>query len=405
MAQDDSPKHIGVVAPRGFEASGVRCGLKTKGLDLALVTSSTPAHAAGVFTKNRFCAAPILICRKHLRHPHARAIVVNAGAANACTGEQGLADARQMASLVASELNYRTEEVLVASTGVIGKLLDMKKIAAGIKAAAASLSQEGGHDAAHAIMTTDLVPKTAVRTIQIKGSPVTLGGMTKGSGMIHPNLATMLGFITTDAAISRECLRNALLKACDASFNLITVDGDTSTNDTVIVLANGKAKNREIKQLESADYRAFESALTDLCLDLAKQIARDGEGATRLVRIEVEGARSIQDARKVAKSIAGSNLVKTAIFGSDPNWGRILCAAGYSSVRIQPEKVRLWIGEEQIVSEGRPLPDYHAENARTALRQPEVQIRVDLGMGTACATAYTCDLTYDYIRINAEYHT
>jgi len=398
----------GVTAARGFKAAGVRCGLKSKGKDLAVIYSEGEAEAAGVFTTNRFAAAPVRLCRRRLqRQTCAQSIVVNAGNANACTGERGDADAAAMAEQTASHLGLPPAEVLVASTGIIGVPMDRKKIERGIAAACRSLSRKGNDSAARAIMTTDLVPKQAARKLLLgrRRIPVLLGGIAKGSGMIHPNLATMLAFLTTDAAIDAKCLRRALRAAVEDSFNMMTVDGDTSTNDTVLLLANGQAGNRRITNPRSPDYEQFLSALKDLCQDLAIQIARDGEGATRLIRVVVEGARSREAARVVAKSVAGSNLVKTAVFGGDPNWGRIICAVGYSGVPIRPERVSLWIGRTLIVRGGQPRRQATAEAARKALAGKEVCLRIALGQGKASATAWTCDLTYDYIRINAEYHT
>ncbi len=398
----------GVTAAKGFTAAGVRCGLKSKGRDLAVLSSQSPAVAAGVFTTNRFAAAPVRLCRQRLRRcTQVRAVVVNAGNANACTGDQGEADAAAMAQRTASQLGLTPAEVLVASTGIIGTPLDMRKVNRGIAAACRALSRKGSDSAAQAIMTTDLVPKQAARKLVLgrKKTTVVLGGMAKGSGMIHPNLATMLAFLTTDAAIDSRCLRHALRAAANESFNMMTVDGDTSTNDTVLLLANGQAGNARITNPRSPDYELFFCALKDLCQDLAIQIARDGEGATRLIRIAVEGARSRRDARAVAKSVAGSNLVKTAVFGGDPNWGRILCAVGYSGVTIDPGRVSLWIGPAPIVRDGQPLPGDAARAAPKAMKAREVCIRIALGQGKASVTAWTCDLSYDYVRINAEYHT
>ncbi len=397
----------GVTAPKGFLAAGVRCGLKTKGEDFALIFSEVPAAAAGVFTRNQVCAAPVLVCREHLKRGCIRAIAVNAGCANACTGDQGMKNAHCMAESTAAPLGISPAQVLIASTGVIGKQLDMEKIRQGSRNAALQLSKAGGASAAKAIMTTDLVAKTAARRFRLSEEKVsiTLGGMTKGSGMIHPNLATMLAFVTTDAAITARCLRKALQEAVNDTFNMITVDGDTSTNDSLIVLANGMAGNRTIADPASKGYREFTEALTDLCRDLAVQIARDGEGATRLVRIEVEQARSEKEARIIAKSIAGSNLVKTAIFGGDPNWGRILCAAGYADAKVDPERANLWLGRYAVVRNGQPRRDYDARKAAKEVQKKEVLIRVSLGLGKGNATAWTCDFSYDYVRINAEYHT
>jgi len=397
----------GVTLAKGYLAAGVRCGLKSRGEDLAVIFSQTPAQAAAVYTRNQVCAAPIQLCRKHLRRPTAQAVVVNAGIANACTGPEGLADAAEMAQRTAAALGLKPTEVLVASTGVIGQRLNQEKIRRGIEAACRSLSRGGSAEAARAIMTTDLAPKSAQRKITLgaQKARVALGGIAKGSGMIHPNMATMLAFLTTDAAIDARCLRRALRSAVDETFNMITVDGDTSTNDMVLLLANGRAAHCPITDFRSPEYESFRSALVDVCRDLSIQIARDGEGATRLIRIDVEAARSRSDARAAAKSVAGSNLVKTAIFGKDPNWGRILCAVGYSKARVDPDKIQLWIGGHLVVQQGRPAETIDPQQLRQALEADEVCLRVHLGQGRAAATAWTCDLTYDYIRINAEYHT
>ena len=397
----------GVTAPQGFTAAGVRCGLKSGSEDLAVIYTALPATAAALFTRNRICAAPIVISRKHLRHKEFHAIVVNAGNANACTGHQGLKDALEMTELTAHCLGLRPREVLVASTGIIGRKMDMDKIRQGIKEACKVLSSEGNESCSRAILTTDLQPKTAARMFYLgkKEIPAIIGGIAKGSGMIHPNMATMLAFLTTDVNIEHKCLNKALKIAVDKTFNMITVDGDTSTNDSVFILANGKAGTPLIEDKKTEEFEIFSTALGEVCLDLARQIAADGEGATCLVRVEVEGALSKRDAKAVAKSIASSNLVKTAIFGRDPNWGRILCAVGYSGAKINPDKVSLWIGSEQVVERGCPLHDFNRETASAALKEKEVLIRVSLGQGKSTATAYTCDLTYDYIRINAEYHT
>ena len=397
----------GVTAAKGFKAAGVRCGLKTKGEDFALIYTDTPATAAAVFTKNKVQAAPIAVCRQHLKRGPIRAIAVNSGCANACTGTQGEANARSMAELTASALGIPANQVLIASTGVIGDPLNMDKIRLGITEAQAQLSRSGSDAASRAIMTTDLVPKTAARRFKIGKSTISisLGGMTKGSGMIHPNMATMLAFLTTDLAIDTRCLRKALLSAVKDTFNMITVDGDTSTNDSVMLLANGAAGNLPIKDPESAEYHQFVAVLTDLCQDLAVQIVRDGEGATKLVRIEVSEAKNTREAQLVAKSIAGSNLVKTAIFGEDPNWGRILCAAGYSKANINPERFQLWIGRYQVVKNGQPRADYNEKTAAQQMQKKEILIRVKLGLGEAEATAWTCDFSYEYVKINAEYHT
>jgi glutamate N-acetyltransferase/amino-acid N-acetyltransferase len=396
----------------GFRAAGVACGLKESGqLDLALVACERPATAAGMFTTNAFRAAPVVYDAELLSHSHSaiQGVIVNAGIANACTGEQGLRDAEGMARLAEAALGLPSGSVLVMSTGVIGHPLPMAQVAAGIRAAAGALSPEGGADAARAIVTTDLVPKEAFVQVEVGGSLISIGGMAKGSGMIHPSLAlpgphaTMLCLIVTDAAASPEVLNTALERAVGASFNCISVDGDTSTNDTVLLLASGGAGNAPL-ELDSDDREAFEAALTGVCVSLAKQIARDGEGATRLVEIVVQRAVSDAQAEQAAKTVATSPLVKTAIFGADPNWGRVLAAIGRSGIQVDPARVDLWLGQVQLVAGGEPLP-FDAAAARAALQAPEVRFTADLGLGPGQATVWTCDLSYRYVEINAEYHT
>jgi glutamate N-acetyltransferase/amino-acid N-acetyltransferase len=396
----------------GFRAAGVACGLKESGqLDLALVACERPATAAGMFTTNAFRAAPVLYDAELLSHSHSaiQGVVVNAGNANACTGEQGARDAGEMARLAEAALGLPPGSVLVMSTGVIGHPMPMERVVAGIRMAAASLSPRGGADAARAIMTTDLVPKEALVQVEIGGRLISIGGMAKGSGMIHPSLAlpgphaTMLSLMVTDAAVSPEALNTALERAVAASFNRISVDGDTSTNDTVLLLASGGAGNSPL-ELASDGYQQFEAALTGVCVSLAKQIARDGEGATRLVEIVVQGAASDAEAEQAAKTVATSPLVKTAVFGADPNWGRVLAAIGRSGVQVDPARVSLWLGEVQLVAGGEPLP-FDAAAARAALKAPEVRFTADLGLGPGQATVWTCDLSYRYVEINAEYHT
>ncbi|SHE79706.1 bifunctional glutamate N-acetyltransferase/amino-acid acetyltransferase ArgJ [Desulforamulus putei] len=394
----------GVTAARGFSASGVPAGLKKDGkLDLALIYSEAPASAAGVYTTNLVKAAPLELTRRRVAAGTARAVIINAGNANACTGERGLTDAAAMARAAASSLGISEEEVLVASTGVIGVPLPVEKIAAAAPKAAASLSKENHTLASRAIMTTDLVPKEYAVQVHIKRSVVTIGGMAKGSGMIHPNMATMLCFITTDAAIGSEALQTALKKAVDRSFNMITVDGDTSTNDMVLALANGQAGNPEIKT-DTEDYRLFYEGLLEVCTALAKMIARDGEGATRLIEVNVTGAPTKQDARLAARSVVGSNLFKAAVFGKDANWGRILCALGYSGATFDPTRADIFIGDVQVARNGGAV-EFDEERATEMLNQDPVTVFVDLKSGAYSATAWGCDLTYDYVRINGSYRT
>jgi len=392
-----------VCAPLGFRAAAAAAGIKPSGNpDIALIVSDRPATAAGVFTRNRVVAAPVIVSRQHLTDGTARAIAVNAGNANACTGAQGMAAARRMAEATAELLGLDQSDVLVASTGIIGRLLPVEKVEAGLKAAAAGLSSEGGPAVARAIMTTDLRPKEVAVEIHVDGGTIRIGGICKGSGMIQPNMATLLAFVTTDAEVWPEVLQSALASAVERTFNCVTVDGDTSTNDTLLILANGASGVRIAP--ESPTYRAFCDGLLYVCTHLAKELARDGEGATKLVEIQIRGARSASQARKVGKSIANSPLVKTALFGNDPNWGRILCAAGYSGVAIDQDRLALTLCGYPLVREGEPV-EFDEATVSGAMREPEVLIRLDLGQGRASATVWTCDFSYDYVRINAEYTT
>lgn len=394
----------GITAPQGFKAAGVACGIRKSGKkDLALVYSQVPAQGAAVYTLNKFQAAPLQITREHLQDGIAQAIVVNSGVANACMGEQGLKSAKEMAQVAAEALQIKTEDVVVASTGVIGVPLPMDLVTKGIKEASKALSSDGGTDAAEAIMTTDLIVKEVACEVEIGGKTVTIGAMAKGSGMIHPNMATMLGFITTDANIESKCLQKVLQSATDASFNMISVDGDTSTNDMVVILANGLAGNPKIT-MESEHLQEFERAITDICTILAKKIAQDGEGATKLIEVEVTGALSLEDARKGARAICSSNLVKTAIFGEDANWGRIVTALGYSGAQVDPLKVDVYLGDLLVAQKGTGLY-FDEEKARDILKQKEVKLKVDLNLGSAEAKAWGCDLSYDYVKINADYRT
>jgi glutamate N-acetyltransferase/amino-acid N-acetyltransferase len=330
-------------------------------------------------------------------------VVVNSGNANACNGPRGLEDARAMAARAGELLGVPAQQVLVGSTGVIGQPLPMDKVLPGIERAVAELSREGGLDAAEAIMTTDIFAKEAAVTLELGGRETVVGGMAKGSGMIHPNMATMLGFITTDAAIAPGWLGKALLQAVERTFNMITVDGDTSTNDMVVALANGAAGNRVIDG-EGPDFTAFCAALEEVCRNLAVAIARDGEGATKLLEVRVRGARTERDARTAARAVAASNLVKSAVFGEDANWGRVLCAVGYSGADFDPDAVDVFIGDEKVAENGAALP-FSEERAARALAGKHVVITIDMKTGDAGATAWGCDLTYDYVRINGSYRT
>jgi glutamate N-acetyltransferase/amino-acid N-acetyltransferase len=392
----------GVTAPCGFEASGVRCGIKRSGSDLALIYSVAPAAAAGVFTTNRFQAAPVLVTKDRVGRDPVHGLIVNSGNANACTGAKGYRDAVHMADLTADALGVPRRSVLVCSTGVIGRPLPMTKLAAGINKAAAALGPEGGDDAAAAILTTDTHPKSIAVEFELDGRPVRIGGMAKGAGMIAPNMATMLCFITTDATVSSGLLQSRLSGAVGRSFNRITVDGDTSTNDTVLLLANRQAEAARITPQHGLS--RFQEALDYVAVHLAREIVSDGEGATRTIEVRVRGAATDSDARKVARTIAESPLVKTAIAGGDPNWGRVLAAAGRAGVRFRPELVDLNLGKVQVVRGG-AVCSYRTSAARSAATAREVLITLDLNAGSHEAIMWTCDLTEDYVRINAEYHT
>lgn len=393
-----------IASPRGFLAGTARCGLKKTGDDLAIVFSEVPAVAAAVFTKNLVQAAPVVLSREHLRARRHRIFVVNAGCANACTGEPGLEDARQTARIVAEYFDCDESEVLVASTGVIGVRLDMNKLVTGLRTATAALSRENGWGAAEAIMTTDTRPKRALRTIRLGGRRATIAGIAKGAGMIHPDMATMLSLVTTDVAISKSALRQALKRAVNRSFNRVTVDGDTSTNDTLAVFANGLAGNDPITTASHHDFGPFTEALTAVCQDLAIEVARDGEGARKLIVVKVRRAPTERDAHRIAATIATSPLVKTAIAGQDANWGRILAAAGRSGVNFDISKVNVRIGNLTVARQGRGLK-FDEAKALEILRRDEVVITLDLAQGEAEVTEWTCDLTEDYIRINADYRS
>ena len=393
----------GVATARGFRAAGISAGIKaTKKPDLALVVSDTPATAAAVFTLNKVQAAPVLLSKEHLAKSGGivRAIVVNSGCANACTGETGMADARAMAAETARVVGCPIEQVLVASTGVIGVALPMDKLRPGIPQAFAALGSSHGADAANAIMTTDPFPKESCATVTLGGKTVTIGGMAKGSGMIGPNMATMLAFVTTDAAMSQALLHRALTEAVDDTFNAITVDGDTSTNDAVMLLANGASG----ATVGDADYAPFVRALRAVCLELALGIVRGGEGATKLVTVTVSGAASSPEARKAAMAIATSLLVKTAIHGGDPNWGRLIAVAGRAGVAFEPQRAKVTIGSIVLFEGGRPYDD-RSPQAADHLKGTDVSIGVDLGAGSAASTVWTCDLSAEYVKINAEYRT
>lgn len=393
-----------VATPRGFLAGTTRCGLKKTGDDLAIVFSEVPAVAAAVFTRNLVQAAPVILSRDHLRARRHRVFVVNAGCANACTGEPGMDDARETARIVAEYFDCDQKEVLVASTGVIGVRLDMGKLTTGLRAATASLSRENGWGVAEAIMTTDTRPKRALSSFRLGGRRVTIAGVAKGAGMIHPDMATMLSLVTTDVAISKVALRQALNRAVNRSFNRVTIDGDTSTNDTLAVFANGLAGNDPITGVSHPDFAQFTAALTAVCRDLAIQVARDGEGARKLIVVRVREARTEKEAHRIASTIATSPLVKTAIAGQDANWGRILAAAGRSGVSFDVARVTIRLGNLTVARQGRGLK-FDEGRALEILRRDEVVITLDLAQGEAEVTEWTCDLTEDYIRINADYRS
>ena len=401
----------GVTAAKGFQAAGVEAAVKYQNRkDMALIYSTTPCRVAGTFTSNVVKAAPVLWDKKLVEEsPFVQAVVVNSGIANACTGKQGMDTCRAEAECAGKLLNIPADAVLLGSTGVIGMQLPLDRICAGVEklAAAKSDTLEAGLDAAKAIMTTDTVHKQIALEVEIGGRTVTMGGMCKGSGMIHPNMCTMLGYVTTDANISKEMLQKAVSADVVDSFNMISVDGDTSTNDTLLVLANGLAGNAEITA-EGPDYDAFCEALHTVTTYLAKKMAGDGEGATALFETRVIGADTKEHARTLAKSVICSSLTKAAIFGHDANWGRILCALGYSGVQFDPENVDLYFmsesGKIHIFGAGNAC-DYSEEEATKILSDPEVTALVDMHMGDAEAVAWGCDLSYDYVKINADYRS
>ena len=391
-----------VTSARGFLAGATRAGLKTRGgLDLGILYSEVPCVAAGLFTGNRIKAAPVLLCQEHIAGGRGQAIVVNAGCANACTGEQGVEDAAEMASLGAKKLGISAQDVLVASTGVIGMRLPMELISAGIEKVA--LSKEGGHELAQAITTTDTFAKERAVALDLGGMELIIGGIAKGAGMIHPDLATLLCFLATDAAIDAGFLERALRRAVDLSFNMLTIDGDTSPSDTLLILANGLANNRKIEE-GSAAAKAFQAALNEVCIYLAKCIARDGEGATKLIEVAVEGALSAADARVAARTVACSPLVKAAVHGNDPNWGRIIAALGRSGAEIDGSKIDLFVNSICLMKGGSPHP-FDDNEVREAMKGAEVPIKVRLNLGSYAATAWGCDLSEEYVTINSEYTT
>ena len=394
----------GVTFPKGFKAAGVKAGIKKSGnLDLALIYTEKEAAVAGVFTKNAVAAAPVIVSREVVKGGKAHAIVANAGCANACTGETGLANARKMAALAAAEVGCASDEVLVGSTGIIGVNLPMDKLEAGIKAAAAELSEDGSKNAGNAIITTDTYSKACSCEVEIGGQAVRFGAIAKGSGMIQPNMATMLCYITTDANISSQLMQKALSEIVEVSFNMISVDGDMSTNDTVLVLANGASGAAEITD-GSPEYDKFYATLKEICQELSKRIAADGEGATKFLTINVSGTKTFEDAKTVAMSIAKSPLVKTAFFGEDPNWGRVICAVGYAGIPMVPEKTVIKFGGIPVYANGLGA-EFKEEDIHNVMAEHDIVIDVEMGMGDAKATVWSCDFSYEYVKINGEYHT
>lgn len=387
-----------VTSPQGFLAGAVKAGIKSQEEpDLAVLCSEKPCVAAGVFTTTAIKAAPVILSQKHLKNKSAQAVVVNSGCANACTGDSGMADAVDMARSVSEKTGLSTEDVLVASTGVIGVPLPMERIRAGIRKVV--LTKEGGHELARAIMTTDTFPKEIAMSVDSKPGEFTIGGVAKGAGMIHPNMATMLCFLTTDAAIDARFLQAALQKAVDVSFNMITIDGDTSPSDTVVILANGLAGTETIN---SHNGELFQKALDEVCLYLAKCVARDGEGATKLIEVTVEGALNEEQARLAARTIAGSPLFKAAVHGNDPNWGRIAAALGRSGAKVNERKLDVYLNDVCVMKQGSPVP-FGRQELGTSLAGKEVSVRLYLNLGRGKAVAWGCDLSEEYVTINSAY--
>ncbi|WP_059413478.1 bifunctional glutamate N-acetyltransferase/amino-acid acetyltransferase ArgJ [Cupriavidus basilensis] len=388
----------------GWAEAGVR---KANRKDVLVVRVAAGSTVAGVFTRNRFCAAPVQVCREHLAAGKGiRALVVNTGNANAGTGEPGLAAARATCDALAAQLGIAAEQVLPFSTGVILEPLPVDRIAAALPAAIASAKPDNWLAAAESIMTTDTQPKAASRTVQIGGKTVTLSGISKGAGMIRPNMATMLGFIATDATVAQPVVQALVSYAADQSFNSITIDGDTSTNDSFVLIASGQAGAPAIERAEGADFEALRAAVTDLAQELAQMIVRDGEGATKLMTIRVEGGKDVAECRQIAYAVAHSPLVKTAFYASDPNLGRILAAIGYAGVDdLDVGRVNLWLDDVLVARDGGRNPDYREEDGQRVMKQAEITVRVALGRGDAAATVWTCDLSHDYVSINADYRS
>lgn len=394
----------GVLTPKGFQAGGIHAGLRYSKLDIGVILSDSPASCAAVYTTSHFQAAPIKVTKDSIaKEGMIQAVIVNSACANACTGQRGLDDAYKMRTLTSHAFNVEEQYIAVASTGVIGEFLPMDKIESGIQALVPGKTKENAEDFQTAILTTDTVMKSSCYAAEIDGRTVHVGGTAKGSGMIHPNMATMLGFITTDANVPPQHLNTALKEVTDLTFNQITVDGDTSTNDMVLVMANGEAGNEPLSP-EHPEWSIFVQLLKESCESLAKQIAKDGEGATKLVEVSVIGAASNEEARAVAKQIVGSNLVKTAIYGADANWGRIIGAVGQANAYVNPDLVDVKLGSIQMLKGSNPLV-YSEEEAKVYLEQDKIEISVNLHVGSGFGMAWGCDLSYDYVKINASYRT
>lgn len=390
---------------KGFKFAAAEAAIKAPGRqDCALIVSDTPANCAGVFTQNKVIAAPLIVSKPRIAAGQCQAVLINSGNANACTGEQGLADAQASSATLAAELQIDESLVAVASTGVIGVPLPVERLTAAVPALCQGLAADQAPAVAEAIMTTDCFSKTASRTFDVDGTPCTVVAVAKGAGMIHPNMATMLGFVMTDAAVAPQLLQPVLTEAVDDSFNSITVDGDTSTNDMVLLLANGQAGNAEIKA-DSDEAELFSAAVLDVLLELAKMIVRDGEGATKLVQVALCGAEDDAQAKIAARTVATSSLVKTAFFGEDANWGRIIAAVGYSGVEVDPNRIDIFFDDVQVVRNGLTTGAADEELATEVLKNAEFCVRVDLNLGDGCSSYYTSDLTYDYVKINADYRT
>lgn len=404
MPPTDSASILPVAGVRlGIACAGIR---KTGRKDLLLISLDEGSNVAGVFTRNRFCAAPVTIARTHIASTPARAMVVNSGCANAGTGEDGLARARQVCEHVARLLSCETTAVVPFSTGVIMQDLPVDKISAALPACIQTLSASAWFDAAEAIMTTDTVPKAASRTLSVGGQRVTVTGIAKGSGMIRPDMATMLSFVATDAAVAADALQAMIQYATKRSFNCITVDGDTSTNDSLMLIATGAAKCPEIADVDSADYIALRDAVTDVCVQLAQMVVRDGEGATKFITVRVEGGRDEEECSAVAYAVAHSPLVKTAFYASDPNLGRILAAIGYAGIAdLDVSTLDVYLDDVLVATGGGRAPDYREEEAQAVMDQPEITVRIRLNRGGAALTVWTCDLSHDYVSINADYRS